>query len=81
MSHPYRWLFFWVVLGAVVTFALALNFLNMSTANVDAEVGTWLLTVTAAFVFTGALSMAVKQNDERRSKQQRWYVTSHGCPV
>ena len=32
-------LFFWLVLGAVVTFALALSFLNMSQADVDAEVG------------------------------------------
>ena len=52
MHQPYRKLIFWLLLGAVVTFAVALSLLNTShTADVDAEVGKWLLTVTAALVF------------------------------
>jgi hypothetical protein len=74
MRQPYFKLIFWLLLSAVVTFAVGLSLLNISqTADVDAEVGKWLLTVTAALVFTGALSMVVKQIDERRSQQQRWY--------
>lgn len=74
MRKPYSKLIFGLLLGAVVTFAVALTLLNTSrTADVDAEVGKWLLTVTAALVFTGALSMVVKQLDERRSDRQRWY--------
>jgi hypothetical protein len=74
MRQPYFKLIFWLLLGAVVTFAVGLSLLNISqTADVDAEVGKWLLTVTAALVFTGALSLVLKQIDERRGERQRWY--------
>ena len=35
--------------------------------------GNWLLTVAAALVLTGALSMVVKQIDQRRSERQAWH--------
>jgi hypothetical protein len=74
MRQPYLKLSFVLLLGAVLTFAVALILLNRShTVDADAEVGKWLLTVTAALVFTGALSMVVKQIDQRRGERQAWY--------
>jgi hypothetical protein len=61
-----------LLLGAILAFALALIFLKRSH-TIDAEVGKWLLTVAAAFVFTGALSLAVKAIDQRRSERQEWH--------
>jgi hypothetical protein len=63
-----------LLVGAVAAFVGALVLLNRShTVSVDAEVGKWLLTVAAAFVLTGALSMLVRQIDQRRSERQAWH--------
>lgn len=73
MRQPYRMLTLGLALCAVVALAGALVLLNRShSADVDAEVGKWLLTVAAALVLTGALSMVVKQIDQRRSERQAW---------
>jgi hypothetical protein len=51
--------------------SLAFILLDRSrTADVGAEVEKWLLTAAAALVLTGALSMVVKQIDQRRSERQ-----------
>ncbi len=74
MRQPYRLLTLGLALCAVAALVGALVLLHRShTADVDAEVGKWLLTVTAALVLTGALSMVVKQIDQRRSERQAWH--------
>jgi hypothetical protein len=60
-------------LGAIAAFVVALVLLHSShTVSVAAEVGKWMLTVAAAFVFSGALTLVVKEIDERRSERQAW---------
>lgn len=61
-----------LLVGAVVAFVFALIFLTRSH-TVDAELGKWLLTVTAASLFTGVLSLVVKAIDQRRSERQAWH--------
>lgn len=74
MRQPYRLLTLGLALCAVAALVGALVLLHRShTVDVDAEVGNWLLTVTAALVLTGALSMVVKQIDQRRSERQAWH--------
>lgn len=74
MRQPYRLWTVGLVLCAVAALVGAVVFLNRShTVSVDAEVGKWLLTVAAALVLTGALSMVVKQIDQRRSERQAWH--------
>ncbi len=74
MRQPYRLLTVGLALCAVAALAGALILLNRShTGNVDAQLGNWLLTVAAALVLTGALSMVVKQIDQRRSERQAWH--------
>jgi hypothetical protein len=74
MRQPYRLLTLGLALCAVAAVAGAFILLNRShTADVDAEVGKWLLTVAAALVLTGALSMVVKQIDQRRSEREAWH--------
>jgi len=74
MRQPYRLLTLGLALCAVAALAGALVLLNRShTADVDAEVGKWLLTVSAALVLTGALSMVLKLIDQRRSERQAWH--------
>jgi hypothetical protein len=74
MRQPYRLLTLGLALCAVAALVGALVLLNRShTADVDAEVGKWLLTASAALVLTGALSMVVKQIDQRRSERQAWH--------
>jgi hypothetical protein len=74
MRQPYRLLTFGLALCAVAALVGALVLLNRShTVDVNAEVGKWLLTVAAALVLTGALSMVVKQIDQRRSERQAWH--------
>lgn len=74
MRQPYRLLTLGLALCAVGALVGALILLNRShTVDVDAEVGKWLLTVAAALVLTGALSMVVKQIDQRRSERQAWH--------
>jgi hypothetical protein len=74
MRQPYRLLTLGLALCAAVALVGALILLNRShTADVDAEVGKWLLTLAAALVLTGALSMVVKQIDQRRSERQAWH--------
>lgn len=75
MRQPYRLLIVGLMVGAVAALAAALYFLLTShTVDVHAEVGRWLLTVAAAFVLTGALSVVVKQIDERRSEREAWHT-------
>jgi hypothetical protein len=74
MRQPYRLLTLGLALCAVAALVGALILLNRShTVDVDAQVGDWLLTVAAALVLTGALSMVVKQIDQRRSERQAWH--------
>ena len=64
MHQPYRALTIGLLVCAAVATAGALVLLNRSaTVDVGAEVGKWLLTVAAALVLTGALSMVAKQID------------------
>jgi hypothetical protein len=73
MRQPYRLLTIGLALGAVAALVGALVLLQRShTVDVDAEVD-WLLTVAAALVLTGALSMVVKQIDQRRRERQAWH--------
>jgi hypothetical protein len=73
MRQPYRLLSVGLMVCAVAALAAALYFLHRShTADVDAEVGKWLLTVAVGLVLTGALSMVVKQIDQRRSERDAW---------
>jgi hypothetical protein len=75
MRQPYLVLTLVSALCAAAAFGGALALLNVShTVSVNAEVGKWLLTVAAAFVLTGALSMLVKQIDQRRSERQAWHA-------
>jgi hypothetical protein len=74
MRQPYRLLMIGLALGAVAALVGALVLLSRSrTVDVDAEVGKWLLTVAAALVLSGALSMVVKQIDQRRGERQAWH--------
>jgi len=74
MRQPYRLLTLGLALCAVAAVVGAFILLDRSrTADVGAEVGKWLLTVAAALVLTGALSMVVKQIDQRRSERQAWH--------
>src|SRR5690242_20731638 len=74
MRQPYRLLTFGLALCAVAALAGALMLLHRShTVADDAEVGKWLLTEAAALVLTGALSMVVKQIDQRRSAREAWH--------
>lgn len=74
MRQPYRLLTLGLALCAVAAVAGAFILLNRShTVDVDAEVGKWLFTVAAALVLTGALSMVVKQIDQRRSEREAWH--------
>ena len=74
MRQPYRLLTLGLALCAVAAVAGAFILLNRShTVDVDAEVGKWLLTVAAALVLTGALSIVVKQIDQRRSEREAWH--------
>jgi hypothetical protein len=72
-----RWLYSWFIIGfllcaAVLTLALGFILLNRSHM-VDAEVGKWLLTVSAALVFTGGLAALANQIDQRRSERHAWH--------
>jgi hypothetical protein len=74
MRQPYRLLTLGLALCAVAAVVGALILLDRSrTVDVGAEVGKWLLTVAAALVLTGALSMVVKQIDQRRNERQAWH--------
>jgi chromate transport protein ChrA len=74
MRQPYRLLTLGLALRAVAAVVGEFILLDRSrTADVGAEVGKWLLTVAAALVLTGALSMVVKQIDQRRSERQAWH--------
>ena len=74
MRQPYRLLTLGLALCAVAAVVGAFILLDRSrTADVGAEVGKWLFTVAAALVLTGALSMVVKQIDQRRSERQAWH--------
>jgi hypothetical protein len=75
MRQPYRLLTVGLALCAVAAVVGALILLHRShTVDVDAEVGKWLLTVAAALVLTGALSMVVKQIDQRRGEREAWHA-------
>src|SRR6266852_984856 len=75
MRQLYGWLIYALGLGAASTFALALYLLlTAHMGYVHAEVGKWLLTVAAAFVLTGVLSVGVKQIDQRRSEREAWHA-------
>ena len=70
--QPYRVLIIGLGLCAAVAGAFVL-LLRSNTADVDLEVGKWLLTVAVAFVFSGALTIVVKEIDQRRGKRQAWH--------
>jgi hypothetical protein len=75
MRQPFRSLGIGLLAGAGAAIVLALIFLLTDhTVDVRAEVGKWLLTLAAAFVLTGALSMVVKQIDQRRSEREAWHT-------
>jgi hypothetical protein len=75
MQQPYRWLSVGLIAGAVAAVGGAFYFLlTAHTVDVHAEVGKWLLTVAAALVLTGALSVAVKQIDQHRSEREAWHT-------
>src|SRR5215831_10785973 len=60
-------------LGAIAALVVALVLLYSShKVSVAAAVGQWLLTVAAAFVFSGALTLVVKEIDQRRTERQAW---------
>jgi len=74
MRQSYRWLTVALVLCGAAAAAGGLALLATSrTADVDAETGKWLLTVSAGLVITGALSLAVKQIDQRRNDRESWH--------
>jgi hypothetical protein len=78
MRQPYRALTIGFLACAAVATAGALVLLNLShTVDVAAEVGKWLLTVAAALVLTGALSMVAKQIDQRRAEREAWHAVLH----
>jgi hypothetical protein len=75
MQQPYRWLTIALIVCAVAAVGGAVYFLlTAHTVDVHAEVGRWLLTVAAALVLTGALSVAVKQIDQHRSERDAWHT-------
>jgi len=57
---------------SVTVFVAGVVVLNASKVDVPAEIGKWLLTLGTALAITGALSAAVKQRDERRSRRSAW---------
>jgi hypothetical protein len=76
--QPYLVLIIGLGLSAIAAVIGALVFLHSShMADVNAELGKWLLTVAAALVFSGALTMVVKEIDQRRSKRQAWHGVLH----
>ena len=75
MRQPYRWLTAVLVLLGVAAFAVALVLLNKSrTADVNAELGKWLLTVAAGLLITSAVSVVMKQIDQSRSEREAWHA-------
>jgi hypothetical protein len=75
MRQPYRSLTAVLVLLGVAAFAVALVLLNDSrTADVNAELGKWLLTVAAGLLITGAVSVVVKHIDQRRIDREAWHT-------
>lgn len=75
MRQLYGWLTVGFFLSGVAAGVGGYVFLRSShTVDVGAEVGKWLLTVAVAFVVTGALSMVVKQIDQRRSERSAWHA-------
>jgi hypothetical protein len=72
--EPYLLLIIGLGLCAIVAVVGAFILLLRShTADFDLEVGKWLLTVAAALVFSGALTVGVKEIDQRSSKRQAWH--------
>lgn len=75
MRQTYRLLTLGFVLCGTAAGVGGIIFLRMShTVDVNAEVGKWLLTLAVALVVTGALSMVVKQIDQRRNERQAWHT-------
>jgi len=75
MRQPYRLLTLVLLLCAVAAAVGAFVLLHSShKANVAVEVGRWLLTVAVALVLTGAVSMIVKQIDQRRIEREAWHT-------
>jgi FtsH-binding integral membrane protein len=78
MRQTYRLLTIGLLVCATAATAGALVLLQRSsTVDADAEVGKWLLTVAAALVLTGVLSMVVKQIDQRRGEREAWHAALH----
>jgi len=57
------------------------SFLLSGTADFGAQAGQWLLTVAVAFAVTGALSLVVRQIDQRRSEREAWHAVLHDLVV
>jgi hypothetical protein len=75
MRQPFRLLTIGSLVGAAGATVGALVLLYSShKVDVGAEVGKWLLTVAAALVLTGALSMIVRDIDQRRSEREAWHA-------
>ncbi len=75
MQQPYRWLT--AILGALGVALAAGAFALLegaSKTDVNAEFGKWLLTVAAGLWITGALSVVVRQIDQRRSERETWHT-------
>jgi hypothetical protein len=74
MRPPYRLWILGLVLCAVAAVVGAVTLLRRSrTADLDAEMGRWLLTVALALLLTGALGMIVRQIDQRRAERGAWH--------
>lgn len=75
MRRPYGWLSLVLLVLGVAVAASGVVFLESSSkADVNAELGKWLLTVAAGLVITGALSAVVKDIDQRRTEREAWHA-------
>lgn len=63
-----------LALGVIAAGGGIASLASSSKADVNAEIGKWLLTVAAGLVITGALSMVVKQIDQRRGEREAWHA-------
>ena len=79
MREQYRWLNLVLVIcaAAAATAAAVGLFLLSRTADFGTAAGQWLLTLAVAFTVTGALSLVVRQIDQRRSEREAWHAVLH----
>jgi hypothetical protein len=78
MRQLYGWLTASLGSAGVAGFVVGVVLLTHSrTPDVAGEVGKGLLTLAVALLVTGALSMVVRQIDERRSQRDAWQSVLH----